>query len=335
MSVSKISSVLPLLTSVTLGAVAQPLSAPDTLSIKTSARSSVRRMQAQLAQAPVLKSMGTYVGELQEKWQFPSDHLPIAMTYKDVHIASWNVLSSDYMSWVLEKNSQGLSRSQIADEHVFIGNSKLTIRDQHVVRNILEMIQHPTHPRSLLSLQECSSAFIKELKSHLPQNMQMVVSGEDVLLVNRDLFEVVDAKAVAGVFTDAPKRTFQDVTLRKLDTQETIRILNAHLPGDATKPGRYQFAQYMADEFDPAVSMIAMGDMNFDELEMADAMRSAFAQNSPFKISSPYCTNVAPVSFVSKAIDHFFTYSPDGAAVRLDRPEEILDGLAPLVALLQ
>ena len=122
----------------------------------TSKRAAVRRMRHQLAPMPMLQPMGTYVGELyvgelQEKWQFLSDHLPIGMTIDDLNIVSWNVLDAEYMSWIT-KNEQGLSRSMITDEHVYIGDSKLTIRDKHVVDLILQTISHPTHPRSILSL---------------------------------------------------------------------------------------------------------------------------------------------------------------------------------------
>src|SRR5579872_6905049 len=70
----------------------------------TSQRSSIRRMKHQLAAMPSLQPKGVYVGELQELWQFPSDHLPIGMTFDDLHFVSWNVLDAEYMSWVTEKN---------------------------------------------------------------------------------------------------------------------------------------------------------------------------------------------------------------------------------------
>ena len=46
------------------------------------------------------------MGELQEKWQFPSDHLPVGMNLDGLKIASWNVLNPLYMNWVIEKNSK-------------------------------------------------------------------------------------------------------------------------------------------------------------------------------------------------------------------------------------
>ena len=64
----------------------------------------------------VQRGMGVEVGKLQKKWQFPSDHLPIGMTVKGVHIASWNVLNTAFFRWI-EKNSQGLKDSMLKEEN--------------------------------------------------------------------------------------------------------------------------------------------------------------------------------------------------------------------------
>lgn len=303
--------------------------------VSSSERTAKRRMKYQLAAAPLLKPKGTYVGELQEKWQFPSDHLPIGMTFDNLNIASWNVLDAEYISWVLEKNSQGLSRSMIADEHVYIGDSKLTIRDQHVIDLVLEMINHPTHRRDMIALQECSSSFIEELRARLPSYCEIISHHGECLIYDRRFFELYSTQTPSGIFTNEPERTIQDITLRRLETQELFRIVNIHLPGDPTKPGRFEFGQYLAKTFDPAVTTLAMGDMNFNELEMADAMEKAFAAPSPFSLHSPYCTNISPFVFNSKAIDHFIVYSPTNASLTLSNPNEVLSNLSSTVDLLE
>ncbi len=307
---------------------------PSTIS-ETTPRASVRRMKHQLATAPLLQAKGTYVGELQERWQFPSDHLPIAMTYDDLHIASWNVLDAGYMSWVTEKNSQGLSRSLIKDEHIYIGDSKLTIRDIHTADLVLEMISHPTHPRSILSLQECSKPFLEELTSRLSGSFEVVEHHGNAILFDRSRFELVNAKEVLGVFTNEPKRSFQEICLRRIDNGENFKLFNVHLPGDPTKPGRFEFAQYIKDTFDSNCTTVAMGDMNFNELEMADAMRQAFPDNSPFSIYSPYCTNISPYVFNSKAIDHFIISTPNQSLVTLNSPDQVMTKLEEVVSLLE
>ena len=278
--------------------------------------------------------MGTYVGELQELWQFPSDHLPIAMTLDHLNFVSWNVLDAEYMSWVTEKNSQGISRSMIADEHVYINQSRLTIRDRHIADLILQMVSHPTHPRSILSLQECSKSFIEELRQRLPSYFEIISNHGNAVLLDRHCFDLTAAKEVSGVFSDAPYRSFQDISIRRRDNEQPLRLINAHLPGDPTQPGRFEFARYLARTFDPELTTIAMGDMNFDELEMEDAMKQAFPNNSSFSLYSPYCTNISPDVFKSKAIDHFLVYSPEKSPVALNSPDEIMPGLNPIISLM-
>lgn len=280
----------------------------------------------------LLANIGTYVGELQEKWEFPSDHMPIGITFEGVHYASWNVLDAMYMDWVIEKNSQGLSRSQIADEHVFIGDTKLTLRDQHVIDLILQAISHPTHPKSIFSLQESGGPFLKELRSRLPSYFNLTSSHGETVLFDTRSFELVEAKSVYGIFADNPERAIQEILLKH--NGEQIRLLNIHLPGDPKKPGRFEFAAYLHRTFDPSLTTLVMGDMNFNEEEMADAMEKAFENNSPFSLHSPYPTNISPYVFNSKAIDHFFVYSPKGSTVTLSTPEEIMPEASAIVDLL-
>lgn len=341
MSNQKISSLLALsfVTSpLVLSAATQPVSnnhstAPSIE--RVSNRTSIQRMKHLLAASPLLQPMGTYVGELQERWQFPSDHLPIAMSFDDLNIVSWNVLDAEYMNWVTEKNSQGLSRSMIADEHVYLGDTKLTLRDRHIADLILQMTSHPTHPRSILSLQECSGPFLEELRSRLPSDFEIISNNGNAVVMDRRRFDGIETKEISGVFTATPYRTIQDITLRRRDNGQSLRLVNVHLPGDPEQPARFEFARYLAKTFNPHVKTIAMGDMNFNELEMADAMHQAFLTRSPFSLYSPYCTNISPRDFFSKAIDHFFFYSPDGCPVTLNSPNQILPGLDPIASLLQ
>ena len=235
------------------------------------------------AQIPTLQPKGSYVGELHEKWQFPSDHLPIGMTLNGIHIASWNVLDAAYMNWVTEEDSQGLNGSMLTDEHIYIGDSSLTLRDQHVAELILEMIQHPTHPRSVISLQECSKALIEYLSPKLPSEFGVIFNHGNAVLVDQSRFRIAEAREVAGIFSQTPSRTFQDISLLQLDTDDPLRIINAHLPGDPAGPGRYEFAEYLLKTQDSEAAMIAMGDMNFNELEMNDA----FGRNSPSRFIRP------------------------------------------------
>ncbi len=333
MQISRISTLLSL--SLITSPLALPASTAAFPSQTVTGRSSLRKMKHALATIPRLQPMGTFVGELQEKWKFPSDHLPIGMTFDDKNFLSWNVLDAEYMSWVTEKNSQGLSRSLIADEHVYIDGTKLTVRDKHVVDLLLETLSHPTHPRSVLCLQECSGSFVKELQSRLPPHFQIIGKEGDIVVIDKRVFDVIDEKNVFGIFSAEPKRSIQEILLRRIDNQEPLRLINIHLPGDPEKPGRFEFAQYLNRTFDPSLTTIATGDMNFNELEMSDALSMAFSNSSPFSLYSPYPTNISPYIFRSKAIDHFMIYSPSGISPTLSAPDQIMSGLSPIVSLLQ
>ncbi len=276
------------------------------------------------------KAKGAYVGELQERWTFPSDHLPIGMTFDSIHIASWNVLDAADMDWVTKENSQGLSRSMIADEHIAIPGTKLTVRDRRIADLIGEMLFHPTHPRSLLALQECSEPLAEELRSRFgPLGFLLVSNVGKAVLLNTSLFEVIEAKAITGLFSREPQEPIQVLLLKRLDTGEQIRWINAHLPGDPKGPARFEFAKVLSDTFDPEELTLAMGDMNFNELEMADALQC------PFRVYAPYCTNISPYTFFSKAIDLFLVYSPQEKELVLSKPDQLLSNLDRLLLLLE
>jgi len=273
-------------------------------------------------------SAGTYVGKLAERWQFPSDHLPIGILIDDLSITSWNVLNSKYMWWVTKKDSQGLQNSMLVDEHVYIGKTKLTIRDQHIVELILEMINHPTHPRNIIGLQECGVPFLKELSSRLPSRFTVIIHGGNGVILDKTLFEIIKECEVK-IFSNEPKRSLQEILLKEKSTKKTIRLINVHIPGDPTKPSRFEFTHYLADIFDPEITTIAMGDMNFNELEMKEAL----IQPNDYTVYSAYCTNISPYTFYSKAIDHFIVHSR--SLVDLNTPEQVLKGLEQTVELLQ
>lgn len=275
-----------------------------------------------------LQPIGTHVGELQEKWQFPSDHLPIGMTLDDIQIASWNVLNSHHMHWVIEKNSQGLSRSLIADEHVYIGDSGLTLRDQHVLDLVLKMAK----TRHIIALQECSAPFLSALNEAIPANFTLIHAGDgidyNVLIIDSTRFAIAESRSVAGIFSEERQRTFQDLQLFHIESGQPLRVVNAHLPGNPKGPARHEFAQYLIAS--SHIETIALGDMNFNELEMAEAFKS-----SSFAIFSPYCTNISPYAFNSKAIDHFMIQAFDCKhRVQINSPEEVLADLGQVAQLL-
>ena len=302
---------------------------------RTSYKTSITRIKEQLAQTAKLQPRGTYVGKVEELWQFPSDHLPIGMTMDDIHIVSWNVLDADYMSWVTEKDSQGLKRSMIVDEHIYIQGTSLTVRDLHIVDMILQMISHATHPKSLIALQECNKAFLKELIARLPLGLEVISHKGEGFIIDTKVYTILHAKEVIGVFSETPKGGFQEILLQNNISGEKLRLLNSHLPGDPLHPARFEFTQYLAKTFDPSEATIAMGDMNFNEFEMEQSLLLAFGEQSPFTLHSSYCTNIIPFAFTSKVIDHFLVYLPSRIQIELNSPEEVMIGLSPMVDLLE
>lgn len=304
-----------------------------------SPKASLRRLAAETALAPVILPRGQYVGELQESWTFPSDHLPIGMSTEGLHFASWNVMNKAFMSWV-EMNSQGLKRSALTKENISIGENGLTVRDRHNVDLILEMLFQPGNQQSVISLQECSMAFLEELEERLPPQFKVIRENEgsqkdqNALIYDRSVLDLLNKKSVVGVFSQ-DSRPFQDILFDRIDGKGQIRILNAHIPGDPNGPARYEFAEYLAKTENKTVLTIAMGDMNFNELEMQDALHKAYRGKRPsYDLLTPYCTNINPNDFVSKAIDHFIINRPAQFST-ISQPDELLPGLQKVVDLLE
>lgn len=299
-----------------------------------------RQLVGMLAMAPKMpKAMGVPVGQLQEKWQFPSDHLPIGATVGDLEIASWNVLDSDYMDWVIEKNHQGLARSLIADAHIYLEeDSKLTARDLHTTYLVAEMLQHPEYPRDFVALQECNQAFIQKLRSRLPDHFEIIAYHGEAVVVDTRRFDVESVMAEEGIFSKSRERGVQHVTLSRKDTGEMVHVINAHLPGDPLHPARFEFARFLAEVHEEHADdlIIGLGDMNFNEVEMDLAVHLCYKKKqNPWKIITPYCTNISPYTFHSKAIDHFFIADPAKRPVKpVLNPSDLMNDLEKVFGLL-
>lgn len=341
-------NIKPILTGLILGPLTIQASAsptthlentlPRTSTVKSSA---LRKIRFESAYQSNLFSflhssipMGKYVGELQEKWQFPSDHLPIGMTIDGLHTASWNVLNSEYMSWVTDRNSQGLSRSLIAKEHVYLEGSKLTVRDLHVIECIKSML---AQSKSVISLQECSQAFITELQEQLPEEYGIVLSSDvpikdqNIIIYDKCALALDSSRTEVSKIFSKDQRTVLNACFTRKDNGETFRVINGHLPGEPGNPAPDEFAHYVASFTSSNELVIAMGDMNFNEVEM----KTAFQKNGPFECLAPYCTNISPSpELFSKSIDHFFIFDPAHRPMTADSLEELMPGLGETVDLL-
>lgn len=264
-----------------------------------------------------------HVGELHEKWRFPSDHLPVGVEVNGVKIISWNVLNNAYIEWVTEKDSQGLNGSIISELNVPIDDSGLTMRDVLVA----EMVQNMMAQGQVVALQECSIPFLQHLEQKLPSDWNMVKSfdkgrlDQDVILYNKNqlTYQPKLSETTQTAYPSVPNRPLQNAYFSQKDGRD-LRIINAHIPGDPDLPGREEFARYVHRQHKEGSITVALGDNNFERDEMIDAYRKAGF--SDFSLHSPWQTNIDPQTKESKGIDHLFVVGDENS--RDLKPDEVL-----------
>lgn len=255
-----------------------------------------------------------HVGELHEKWRFPSDHLPVGIEVNGVRIISWNVLNNAYIEWVTDKDSQGLNGSLISELNVVVNKDGLTMRDVLVA----DMVQKMMDQGQVVALQECSQPFLKHLQERLPSEWDIAKSfntnriDQDVILYNKTqlTFQSNLSETSQSAYPSVPGRPLQNAYFSNKDGRD-LRIINAHIPGDPTKPGREEFAQYVQRYHKEGSVTVALGDNNFERDEMIAAYRKAGF--SDFSIHSPWKTNIDPETKESKGIDHLFVIGDENS----------------------
>jgi endonuclease/exonuclease/phosphatase family metal-dependent hydrolase len=307
---------------------------------RTSFLSILSLLASQIAAFPPPSST-TYVGELQERWQFPSDHLPIGIFLQDANssfrILSWNVLNTAYIKWI-DENSQGLARSGITQENIPIKENGFTVREQHVIDSLLNMAQAPHCPNNILCLQECSERFIQELSRQLPSHIKIIRSSDaatknqNIVLYNATAFDFVEKNLHSRAFPSEPSRPLMEVVLEKQGIR--YRIFNAHLRCESSSTQKFELAQFVYAQKHPEEVTIALGDLNTHRAQMEEAFASQRREPNSFLSFSPYKTTVSP-ELHSKTIDHIFLDpGPHSLTIREVSPNELLDGLQDLVDLL-
>ena len=269
-----------------------------------------------------------YVGDLKDKWQFPSDHLPIATEVDGTKIISWNVLNNKYMDWVYN-DSQGLEGSMLTQLDVPLSGKKgLTQRDL-VVMDMINAMANKSN--GIISLQECGYPFLKELEKKLPDNWQLVrstqkyVTDQNVILFNKSNVNYNPKQSTISHdgFPSNPGRTIMNCLFERQDGKN-LRIFNSHLPGDPSLPGRYEFCDYLKKYSKKDEISVAMGDMNFEKAEIQDACNKQGLTDASV-VSPNYGTNVDPCR-EAKVIDHMivsgtkniFTLSAEKVLVGLE-----------------
>jgi hypothetical protein len=248
------------------------------------------------------------------------------------------VLNNLYMSWVREKDSQGLNGSMITQLDVPVeGKSGITERDLYVV----DLVKDMTRYHHLIALQECSGPFLRELEAALPKHWALARMGGDewgnqeVVLYHSLRFSLIDQE-ISSPYFSFPQRPVLSVRLHSLKTGGTIHIVNAHIPGDPNLPGKEEFASHVVGrsaQF-PDDILIALGDHNFQREEMVSAYRTAGLEvGKDYTFWSPWNTNIDPYDRKTKAIDHIFikgakTSRPLAAEEMMSRKYKFFEALA-------
>jgi len=291
------------------------------------------------------KNQPYFVGELGPAWQFPSDHLPIGITLGSFHIAFWNTLNKDYL-YHIQANTQGLRDSSILRDNIQIdSDSPLTVRELITANIILEMINHPTHPRSLIALQETNANLQNFLTEQIPLGWKIATPlnqpiSQDLFLYDSAIFNLIAIDSV--LYTETTPKSIFTLTLEEKATGKIFRFLQSHIPGGPinSKGGCEKFSTEALRQFDRSLTIVLMGDMN----QSPDVIHNVLttASNAAGLLNSPY--TYLPIDYPSHMnthtqaswIDHFFIYSADAELVikKSDYPQEISSQLVPIIQLL-
>jgi hypothetical protein len=290
-----------------------------------------------------------FVGQLGERWQFPSDHLPIGASMGHFHIAFWNILNKKYLDYI-ENNAQGLQKSAIMKDNIpFQSESSLTLREFKTVSIILEMLAHPTHPRSLIALQETHEDVLHSLRDLLPPQWVIVTppdqfKSQDIFIYDRDVFEFIGVEAIK--YSPESPKTILALTLKERVTGENYRFIQTHIPGGAENGPEAcaKFADEAMRQYDESMTIVLMGDMNQSPYVIEKAL--SIASSKLGHAFSPYwylCINYpSHIDTQMRAawIDHFFIYAPARPEVfdvirPTQNPKNLSEGMVPMVKLLK
>ncbi len=245
------------------------------------------------------------VGELGAQWTLGSDHLPVGGTVGSIHFVLWNILNSDALHHILG-NGQGLRDSFIITANIPLYDN-LTLRESVVIDQVFEMIQHSTHPRSLLALQETSENVYKKLQESLPSNLQLLptdveeLKHGDVFIFDENIFDFIDFKCAH--YKSKPSKhgnTYMTLTLLEKETRIIYKFVQSHVPGGPdinSIPARIELANAVIGDYNPEAISVILGDMNrspdyfIKDFEIAALEHGLELQ--PFEIMwPPYATHI-------------------------------------------
>jgi len=158
---------------------------------------------------------------------------------------------------------------------------------------------------------------------------------QDVILFDKSrlTYQPSQSEVTKDAYPSVPERPLQNALFSRIGTPgHSLRVINAHIPGDPTVPVREEFAKYVHDIHRDGEVTVALGDNNFERDEMILAYeRMGFSE---FSLHSPWKTNIDPYGKYSKGIDHLFVAG--GHFSRDLTPDEVLQNgnLRETIALL-
>jgi endonuclease/exonuclease/phosphatase family metal-dependent hydrolase len=282
-----------------------------------------------------------FVGELGDQWQFPSDHLPVGMSINGIHFANWNILNTDYLNHI-EANDQGLKYSLIMEANCPGKDPRLTRREEILLKQVMSLLQHPTQPRSVLSLQETGAAFWEVLKEQLPTNYKTVtafpddLAHGDVYIYDGDLLEFEELQSQRY---EGSVNTMMALTLKERSSGNEYRFIQSHVPGGPirSEPARKELADFVMRNYDPNKSVVIMGDMNRpprDFLENFARKAEEYSMEQPYTNAwIPYPTHINTHCEASW-IDNIFFAVPEGTRVEIAKEDTFFPALQQTIDLL-
>jgi hypothetical protein len=261
------------------------------------------------------------LGELGDRWRFPSDHIPVAAVVSGVRLGTWNVLNSKWVGFFAD-NHEGLAASNIVTDNSPIRpGTTWTKRDGRVLETALALISR----LDLLLLQECGNEFIRELLQRLPKDKRLLKGRQDSS--ENDIVAIFDSKKLtfdpkASVLKEdgyscKPGKPIMNMLFHQSDG-DAIRVFHTHVPGDPQNPGIHEFARYVAAAQDTSFMTIAAGDLNF----LAEQVKSAFFDAGVRELLSLISLNTSVGSgMVAKGIDHILVLNARDASTLISADE--------------
>ncbi|CAK9025248.1 Protein NLRC3 [Durusdinium trenchii] len=284
-------------------------------------------------ESPVAKRLGG-------RWEFPSDHPPIAANLSlrkhSIKVVSWNVLNRHYYKYI-DLDTQGLKDSLITRLH------QEGSREVEIVRRIREMMGKDFR---IVCLQECWPELLIDLQKDLDQGptpkFHMACTGQstdknqEVIIYHEEL-KLLNMKHHA--YKSNPKKVVTEA-LFALDGTVTLRAVTTHVPGDPFGPARREFADCLVSiVYGEELPTVLLADLNFPEKAVQPLLLDRGLEDVYF-VPIPYPTNICQGSLLPKRIDsiavinHKVQPEKQLKATKIE-PEELLEGLEQVVKLLK